>query len=66
MNYTYSLASESPNLDFIHEQVAISTMVDKQIDYCRFDEDEQLLQVIFFNELSAEDKLILDGIVVQI
>jgi hypothetical protein len=66
MTYTYTLVSESPDLDFIHIQVASSLMVDKQIDYCRYDEDLCLLQVIFINELSVEDKAILDQIVTQL
>jgi hypothetical protein len=53
------------NLDYIHEQVYLSLMLDKAIDYCRWDEDESDLEVYWNSELTIEDKDILDQIVAQ-
>ena len=60
--YHYSKATE-PSLDKIHADVAASDMTDKSIQWCRWDEEEADLEVVFQNELSTGDKAILDGIV---
>ena len=47
----------------IHYDVMNSEMNDKDIDCCRWDEDESELKLWFDNSLSAEDKDILDNII---
>lgn len=63
MEYIYENKVNSPNLDQIHLDVASSDMTDKTIEWCRWDEDIQKLKIIFTNELSVEDKTLLDTIV---
>ena len=63
INYEYENKITSPNLDDIHLDVSASDMVDKSIEYCRWDEKTQLLKVIFTNELSSGDKNKLDIII---
>lgn len=64
MVYHYSKALQC-NLDYIHEQVYLSLMLDKAIDYCRWDEEEGDLEVYWLSELTESDKEILDQIVAQ-
>ena len=66
MQYTYDNKPNSPRLDFIHSEVAASTMTIKSIRYCRWDENDFELHVVFQDELSYYDKLILDDIVANI
>jgi len=54
---------KSPDLDAIQNVIIKSSMADKSIQYCRWDEETKKLQTIFKNELSADDKIILDEIV---
>ena len=63
MFYLYENIVESPNLDKLHLDVAISTMTDKNIQWCRWDEDITTLKVVFDNILSHEDENLLAGIV---
>ena len=63
MNYLYENVVTEPDLNGIHTDVAASAMVDKNIGGCRWDEDSEILLVVWQNELSADDKNILDGIV---
>jgi len=65
MLYEYSGKINAPNLDQIHLDVATSEMIDKVIEWCRWDELTALLKVVFTNELVVGDKTILDGIVVD-
>jgi len=61
--YIYNNIDAEPNLEYIHEQVALSSMVNKNIQYCRWDEDVEQLQVLFDVDLVEADKAILDTIV---
>jgi hypothetical protein len=63
VDYEYTNIADWPNLDGITSDVAASAMTDKSLEYCRWDEDDEILQVIFTNDLSAGDKSILDTIV---
>lgn len=63
MEYLYNNKSTSPNLDQIHIDINDSSMTDKSIEWCRWDENIQILKIVFTNELSANDKNILDSIV---
>ena len=63
MEYQYANGTVSPNLEGIHLDVSNSSMVDKGIEWCRWDESTQILRVVFTNELSVDDKSILDTIV---
>lgn len=47
----------------IHYDVEISNMTDKSIEYCLWNESTEELDIYFTNELSSEDKIILDDIV---
>jgi hypothetical protein len=38
-------------------------MSNKSIEWCRWDEEDEDLHIIFTNELNVSDKLILDNIV---
>ena len=59
----YEFSINNTNLSFIHKEVEASAMTDKTIESCRWDEATLKLFVSFTNELSADDKIILDGIV---
>jgi len=61
--YEYPNKAQEPNLNDIHTAVAASAMADKNIDYCRWDQDTELLQVCWQEALDAPDKAILDAIV---
>lgn len=63
MFYVYENIVITPNLDKIHSDVSISTMVDKNIQWCRWDEDIATLKIFFDNILSHEDENLLSGIV---
>jgi len=70
MDYTYENLTQEPCLDYISSSVFYSeTMTDKLITAQRFDwnEDETsgILIVTFQNELSIDDKTILDGFVTE-
>jgi transcription initiation factor IIE alpha subunit len=62
MIYHYNIQNQI-SLDYIHEQVALSLMEDKNIDYCRWDEDEGDLEIYWTTELSDADYSILTQIV---
>jgi hypothetical protein len=63
VNYEYVDKATSPDLTGIHDDVAASAMTDKNIEWCRWDEDIQKLIVVWQDSLSAEDKALLDTIV---
>lgn len=63
MEYTYNNKVTSPNLDNIHVDVNSSSMSEKSIEWCRWDESTSILKVKFTNTLSVDDKIILDTIV---
>jgi len=47
----------------IQPDVLASEMTNKTIEWCRWDEDTELLEISFTDALDAGDKTILDGIV---
>ena len=55
--------TNEPYIQGIHNDIANSNMVDKSIDWCRWDEDTSILEIYFINILSSQDKLELDTIV---
>lgn len=61
----YYYLNKETNLDLskIHLDVANSEMIDKGIDWCRWDEDTEILEAVFINELNESDKSILDSII---
>jgi hypothetical protein len=61
--YEYINVVNIPDLLGIHEDVASSEMTNKDIEFCRWDEDIATVKVIFAEALSPEDLAILDGIV---
>ena len=61
--YEYQNKELSVNLTQIHLDVESSAMTDKTIEWCRWDESTTYLCVIFTNELTSEDKAILDQII---
>lgn len=61
-DYNYTKA-DLPDSDYIHTEVAASAMVDKGIEYCRWDELGTNLLIVFTNPLIPDDLLILDAIV---
>ena len=63
VEYEYTNKATAPSLSTIHDDVATSEMTDKNIVYCRWDEDTEILKVVWTDTLSAGDKTILDGIV---
>lgn len=63
MTYNYNNISTEPTLKQIHIDVAASSMTDKTIEYCVWDEDSASLKVTFTNTLSTSDKNELDTIV---
>lgn len=76
MSYDYNnittkpdLATTNSNGDYIsgiHYEVSISLMTDKGILWARWDEATLTLHIEFENELSSEDKTILDNIVSEL
>ena len=63
MEYLYNNKLISPSLDQIHIDINDSLMTDKSIEWCRWDEGIQILKIVFTNELSTNNKSILDSIV---
>lgn len=65
MKYIYNNITNSPNLQYIHLEITESgsTMENKSIEWCRWDEDPSTLQINFENELSSSDKTKLDLII---
>jgi len=63
VDYKYDNKPTPQNLDKIHAEVATSAMTDKKIEWCRWDEETAILQVVWTDALGAADKAILDGIV---
>ena len=61
--YSYTNKTNKPDLDSIHLDVFNSAMTDKTIDWCKWHEKTQVLEVNFTNSLSAGDKNILDSII---
>ena len=51
------------NIKIKNLDVESSAMTDKTIEWCRWDESTTYLCVIFTNELTSEDKAILDQII---
>lgn len=62
MEYSY-LKIDAPDLDKIHFDVENSTMNNKSIDFCLWNEKEKVLKIFWLNELSYEDKTMLDLII---
>ena len=63
MQYNYSSKAVSVNIQGIHTDVAASTMTNKNIQGCTWDEDSTSLKVDFDVTLSSSDKTELDTIV---
>lgn len=69
LNDARYVENPTPPPDYIEERFGIipdignSDMIDKTVEYADWDKETELLQVIFTNELSAEDKTKLDTIV---
>jgi len=61
--YVYPNKTTLPDLGTIHTDVTASTMVDKALNGCTWDEGTQDLNVVFINILSGADKVKLDTIV---
>jgi hypothetical protein len=63
VTYEYNNVVNSPNLEYIQEEVLESEMTNKTIEYCRWNEENSILLVVFTNSLSGDDKAILDTII---
>jgi len=73
MEYTYSNIENKPDLltndeednmlSGIHYDIINSEMINKNIDYCLWNENDENLHIFYNNELSQDDKMILDDIV---
>lgn len=63
--YEYEHICCPANVSKIHADVEISLMTDKSIEFCTWNFDEHKLYVCFTNELSVDDKTILDEIVIN-
>lgn len=61
--YTYTNKAVSPDIMGINTSVVLSSMTNKNILYCNWDQGTQLLDVVWGNDLSSEDKTLLDTIV---
>jgi len=61
--YEYTDIVNSPRLDIIHCCVCNSEMLNKTIEYCRWDKSTKILIINFTNELSVDDKALLDTII---
>ena len=53
----------NPDLEYIHEEIYNSLMQNKQIEYCLWNSEDNILHCLFLGELSTEDKEILDNII---
>ncbi len=65
MEYTY-LKINNPDLDKIHLDIENSLMNNKFIEFCIWNEKEKVLKIFWLNELSYEDKKILDLIIQEV
>jgi len=61
--YDYTGKTSRPVSSAIHDDVGTSTMTDKTIEYCTWNESDDILHVNFTNALSGADKIELDTIV---
>lgn len=63
MIYEYTNKTSCPNIDGITLDISTSTMINKNLDHIRWDEDTEMLKVFWQDTLSADDKTKLDVIV---
>jgi len=69
MKILYTGKTTSPNLNQIHSDVGSGVMIEKSIDYCRWDKDNDgpngpnTLAVYFTTEPTGADRTELDNIV---
>ena len=63
MQYQYEDKSTSPDLSQIHLDIAASEMTSKTIEFCRWDEETELLKVNFTGTLSGADESTLGTII---
>jgi len=63
MIYEYPDFHDGWVIDSIKTDILESSMTDKNIEWGRWDEDLELLSLMFTDELSPADKIILDQIV---
>jgi len=63
MEYTYENITVSPCLILIQSEILASAMTDKSVEGCGWDEDTQILRVLFTSTLSGSDEDILDDII---
>lgn len=63
VEYEYSNKAIDPDLPQIHIDVEASEMTNKDIDYCIWNEDDEILRVYWTGSLDANDKTELDTIV---
>lgn len=63
MIYEYPGQTFEPNLTKILDDVGLSNMTNKNIEWCRWDQDISLIVIAFTNPLDAQDKSKLDVIV---
>jgi hypothetical protein len=63
-SYVYSKPGPTPPYtDILGKKIDESAMTDKSYEYCSWDEDSGELEIFFTNDLSVDDKAILDDIV---
>ena len=60
--YSYSEKVESPDLDAIHANVALSEMTNKTLLFCCWEQALARLCCIFEKQLLTADKIIFDAI----
>jgi len=60
--YHYTMA-RTPNLPKLNADVLASSMVFKSLESCKWDGAASLLELCFTDEISRDDKIILDAIV---
>jgi len=63
MTYNYANITNEPNLTQIHLDVGSSSMTDKTIEWCSWEQDTSDLKICFTNTLDAADKTELDTII---
>lgn len=61
--HSYTGKTTAPDLDQIHTDVAASTMTNKNIQYCSWDEGTTLLDIFYDVEVTGSDKTKLDTII---
>lgn len=66
MDYIYNNALISPNFDNLKTTIVNSAMLEKSLLYLLWDEDLQIIRVVFTNVLSESDKTVLDSIIIPI